>query len=186
MPDDPRGCAVNVDGSLKDAADIDFVHSEADDLPPPKPAASSSTLPQRSTRPDRLTQTRFNLANGDKRGPALIVSGARQAQKRKAKPSQSKAQSKKSRKTAATSDAASTSRKRASNVTIPDSSDESDDNPDGSDGDVEDVGEDEVTKYERLRKEGEHDRAVSRAVLFSICLILMLLISETCQTKPWK
>lgn len=54
MPtEDPRGCAVNPDGSLKDAADIDFVYSESEDAPP---RIATATLPPRSTQPIQLGQ----------------------------------------------------------------------------------------------------------------------------------
>ena len=169
MSDDPRGCAVNPDGSLKDTADMDFVYSERDD----PPAASSSALPPRSTRPDRLTQTKFNLANGTKRGgPALIVAGARQTQKRKANFGQSSSQPRKSRKKTTTSNAATASRKRARKAIVLDSDDDSNagDDENGGSSDSEDVEEDQVTKYERLRKEAQHDRTASNSIpLYSHC-----------------
>jgi hypothetical protein len=164
------GCAVNLDGSLKDAADIDFVYSESED---PHPPAATITLPPRSTRPDRLTQTRFNLANSSKRsGPSLVISGVRQVEKRKANSTMASNLPRKSQKT---SNAAASSQKCRKRATVPES-----DHDDLSDGyvnsnsidnsDDEDAAEDsdEVTKYERLRQEGEHDRTVRRHFLMSL------------------
>jgi hypothetical protein len=168
MSPDVRGCAVNPDGSLKDAADIDFVYSESEDVPPLKTAASTSTLPPRSTRPDRLTQTIFNLANGNVRGgaaSALVVAGARQPQKRKINLGKSaSSQPKKSQKSTTSSDAATTSRQRAPKASAP--SDNDGDAEDDQSGDDSDADEDEVTKYERLRNEGEHDRTVSPIMMY--------------------
>jgi hypothetical protein len=131
----------------------------------PNAAASSSTLPLRSTRPDRLTQTKFNQANGNIRGGAAkIIAGIRQPPKRKAISGKSTKPSK-SQKTSATSDATSAHKRAPKAATVSDSDISGDDGSDeGSDDDGEDD-ENEVTKYERLRKEGEHDRAV-RATCF--------------------
>jgi hypothetical protein len=178
MPsENPRGCAVNPDGSLKDASDIDFVYSESEEpLAHPPLAAATTTLPPHSTRHDQLTQTRFNLANSNKRGgPALVISGVCQPGKCKANTTKASNQSRKLQKTVTTPNAATTSQRHGKRATVSDHDDDSSayvsENSAGSSND-EDAVEDEVTTYERLWKEGELDRTVCCLLLISFIMLI--------------
>jgi hypothetical protein len=131
-------------------------------------------LPACSTCADRLTQAKFNLANGTiQRGSATIVAGIWQPAKCKANTGKPTPPNKLQKKTA-TSDATST-QKCAPKASVPFSDDDSssgkDDGGDSDNGHKAD--KNEASKYDCLHKEGAHDCVVCATFLIPcsrICL----------------
>jgi hypothetical protein len=151
-----------------------LIHINSDGEDDPQQPAATSMLPACSTCTDRLTQAKFNLANGTiQRGPTTIVAGIQQPTKHKANTGKP-APPNKSQKKTATSDATST-QKHAPKASVPFSDDNSSSGEDdgGNSNNGHKVDKNEASKYDHLHKEGAHNHAVC-ATFFILCSRLCL------------